>query len=686
MQRHSFFPGHILPCLALATGILTAAETTEPYAHWDGNSLVLGNGHVERHYRLAATGLHHVSLTDLTNGAHYNQPDDTPFWGNDQDYPARNWRVSSRKLAADAVRPARLVIEVDCDYQDLTLKREFEIVAGSPAIRQTWWVRVLPEAEPNRLTQLPHATLPLDHIPLPTPHWRAHGVEFFDRTDHRDNLTRHESRSAFNRAEILRGNLFWIEPPVGAAGLFWLKEAPAAESQLDHPGHDFEFSRQHATVVGPGLALTELVPGKWYRGYGVATGVYSGGYDALRLALRRYQKTLRRYLPERDAMLMMNTWGDRNRDARISDAFLQAEVNAATRLGLSHFQIDDGWQQGLSQNSARRAGQKWEIWEDSDWKPHAERLPNGLHPISAYAANRRMALGLWFNPTRADSYATWQRDAAIVLDLHHSYGVRYFKIDGMELPDKAADDHFRRFCEHLIDQSAGNIVLHLDATAGRRLGYHYLNHFGVTFLENRYTDWGNYYPHSTLRNLWMLAHYVPPERLQIEFLNLWRNADAYSPNDPLAPANIPFDYAFALTMMAQPLAWFEATGLPEEAFAIAPLVQRYRKLQPEIHSGLILPIGQEPDGYQWTGFQSTVDDDHGFLLILRENHPEAEQSVRCLFPSGRTVELESIWPEAGNRTIIVGEDQTLDFSLPQPFSFQLWSYRLTQEARRRPDR
>ena len=50
-------------------------------------------------------------------------------------------------------------------------------------------------------------------------------------------------------------------------------------------------------------------------------------------------------------------------------------------------------------------------------------------------------------------------------------------------------------------------------------GYHYFAEYGNIFLENRYTDWGNYYPHHTLRNLWHLSRYVPPERLQIEDTN-----------------------------------------------------------------------------------------------------------------------------------------------------------------------
>ena len=78
-----------------------------------------------------------------------------------------------------------------------------------------------------------------------------------------------------------------------------------------------------------------------------------------------------------------------------------------------------------------------------------------------------------------------------------------------------------------------------------------MNEYGNIFLENRYTDWGNYYPYRTLRNLWMLSRYVPAEKMQIEFLNKWRNADKYDVADPFAPARYSFDYLFAITLAAQ---------------------------------------------------------------------------------------------------------------------------------------
>ena len=111
----------------------------------------------------------------------------------------------------------------------------------------------------------------------------------------------------------------------------------------------------------------------------------------------------------------------------------------------------------------------------------------------------------------------------------------------------------------VLDETGNNAVFNLDVTAGRRGGYHYFNEFGNLFLENRYTDWQNYYPDTTLRNLWMLSKYVPSRNLQIEFLNKWRNAGKYE-GDPFAPSNYSFEYLFAITMAAQPLAWFEGVA------------------------------------------------------------------------------------------------------------------------------
>ena len=107
----------------------------------------------------------------------------------------------------------------------------------------------------------------------------------------------------------------------------------------------------------------------------------------------------------------------------------------------------------------------------------------------------------------------------------------------------------------------------------------------------------------------MLSKYVPAEKLQIEFLNKWRNTEKYA-GAPFAPANYSFEYLFATTMAGQPLAWMEASGLPEEALGIGALIERYKEVQHDFHRGVILPVGDEPSGRSWTGFQS-VDGERG---------------------------------------------------------------------------
>ena len=106
--------------------------------------------------------------------------------------------------------------------------------------------------------------------------------------------------------------------------------------------------------------------------------------------------------------------------------------------------------------------------------------------------------------------------------LYRDHGIRTFKIDGVQVPDKRAETNLRCMFDAVRAATDDQAVFNLDVTAGQRYGYHYFNEYGNVFVENRYTDWSNYYPHWTLRNVWMLSRYVPAQNLQVEFLNVWR--------------------------------------------------------------------------------------------------------------------------------------------------------------------
>ena len=53
-----------------------------------------------------------------------------------------------------------------------------------------------------------------------------------------------------------------------------------------------------------------------------------------------------------------------------------------------------------------------------------------------------------------------------------------------------------------------------------------------------------------------------------------------------APSQYSFEYVFSIAMAGQPLAWMEASDLPEEAFEIAPVVKTYRQISADFHSGI----------------------------------------------------------------------------------------------------
>ena len=374
---------------------------------------------------------------------------------------------------------------------------------------------------------------------------------------------------------------------------------------------------------------------------------------------------------------MLNTWGDRSQDAKIDEAFCLAELDRAARMGITLFQLDDGWQSGKSPNSKTAGGSFKDIWKNTDyWTPNPMKFPHGLKPIVEKGKKLGIRIGLWFNPSIQNDFADWQKDAQAIIGLYKKYGICCFKIDGLQIPTKTAEQNLRRLFDTVLEQTNHEVIFNLDATAGRRGGYHYMNEYGNIFLENRYTDWGNYYPYRTLRNLWMLSRYVPAEKMQIEFLNKWRNADKYDAADPFAPARYSFDYLFAITLAAQPLAWMEASNLPGEAYATASLLKAYQSLQLRFHKGVILPIGEEPSGRSWTGFQSIVSDTEGYLIVYREDNGQAEGIINTWLPKGKKVAFTPVMGSGRKSTAKVGVQGKVSFELKDKNSFALYQYRI----------
>jgi hypothetical protein len=535
--------------------------------------LTLDTGRCRRTFAWNGGMLVPRSLEDARNGLRFDLAGQAPRC----EFPGLVPAATPGDLAVEPVAetrsaPAHLRATVTATLGNLLLRQVFRLYPDCPAIacdlflRRTGplpsWRR--PTVNDGDLRNVEDATAAAEgavldtvseRLCLPGPHWRVEVVRFTDITDRNNNLVSSESILPYRHEKRLAGNLLLARRTLGGGGVFVLKEAPCGGVQLAWPGCDFGAKIGEIRVLGVGLTPEDLPEGEWVRGYGTVVGLHDGSERGALFALHAYQRHLRRLLPGRDHMIMMNTWGDRSQDSRVRHDFALAELAAGARLGITHFQLDDGWQKGQSSNSASKGGSLNRIWDQPDyWTPHPERFPHGLKPVMDRGRELGIEVCLWFNPSADDSYAHWQDDARVLIGLHRGCGVRTFKIDGVQIRDKRAEGNLRRLFDAVTAALAGEAVFNLDVTAGRRYGYHTFTEYGNLFLENRYTDWSNYYPHWTLRNLWMLSRFIPAQRLQIEFLNRWRNPGKYPTDDPLAPGRVPFDYCFAITMMAQPLA------------------------------------------------------------------------------------------------------------------------------------
>jgi alpha-galactosidase len=576
----------------LSAAGLETASFQSCRASWDGRSLILSNAHIERQWQVQKGLLTPTSFRDLASGAEWLKPPAPAPSSTPSSTPASppgNWKFTSRSGSMSPVEAPSLVVQLT-----------------SPS-GVAYRFQLFPDAQ-GVLTRAD----PLESLTLNSEHIHLTQVTLMDQTDNHNQLVfENDWLPQRNEKDLhLEGNLFIAENTLTHAGLIFLKLAPLPLSRPVRDAWDLE-----SAVHGRGLQCNFNAAR-----YPYVVLAYNGGRAGRTEALQTFQRQLRLYVPSRDAMFISNTWGDRSRDARINSEFMRQEIDAGAALGVDVIQIDDGWQTGRTSNSARGPGVWTGYWAQNPnfWQPDLTRFPGGLKPLVQQAASKSIKFGLWFGPDSSNDFSNWERDAGRLLELHNQDGIDYFKIDGVKALTPAGEHNLRQMFDRVQQQTNGKVVFDLDVTAEIRPGYFGVPDVGPLFVENRYTDFHGYWPHQTLRNLWQLAQYVDPLRLRMEVLNNERNPLQYA-GDPLAPAKYSPDFLFATVMFANPLGWFEISNLPPQYLSqMSKLVATWKAHRAAIFSDTILPMGEAPDGADWTGFAAFAKDrDSGYVLIFR---------------------------------------------------------------------
>jgi hypothetical protein len=647
------------------------------YSQLYNDTLIIGNAFIERRFKWNNGNIISIEIRNkMLNKIIPIKNDLIPDFSIDGLEAQKNKNhYSSKIVEASPIVPAYLNTEIITIYDGVQVKRNFRIFPSSMGISCEYHLKL---TDKNIIIR--SENINVEHLLLPSMHWEMEAIEFFDNTDNHNNLVKKERIIPYKENYYV-ANLLYMNSLTEASGLYILKEAPCSSIQINYPGYDFitktNTTRSYVELqsVGLGIEESDLTIGEWVKCYSYTIGIHNNTDFEKKMALRSYQNNTRILRSDRDEMVMVNTWGDRNRDANIEEKFILKELLKAHKFGFTHYMIDDGWQEGLSMNSAQKGERLWDQWSLKDWQPNKQRFPNGLDNIIERADSLNIDMGLWFHPSNENEYANWEQDADILIGLYNQFGINYIKIDGVKLPTKKADINLRLFFDRVLEKTNYQIVFSLDATADNRYGYHYNSDLGNIFLENRYTDWKTYYPYKTLRNAWMLSAYVPMQKIQVEFLNKWRNVDTYK-NDPFAPANYSFDYLFAITIPGQPLAWFETTGLPQEAEKSTAWFHKFNSIRHELHNAYIFPIGNEPNGNSFTGFQFIISDTEGYILVFREFIKKNKYNLSTMFTAGQNVDFRKIYGDGFDFKAVADDEGKILFKLNDINSFCLYKYKL----------
>ena len=443
-----------------------------------------------------------------------------------------------------------------------------------------------------------------------------HSVEFYDRTDYTNLLVEKRTMPLYNKWGISKrnGHLFILEDKITGEECFAVKNSPCADAHINKIESDFlsaPISNIH--ICSSGIDVSLINEDEFTYSYPVAIGVCGQG-ESIDLIYDYYSVDYKKT----PLYIMSNTWGDRNQDKCVCEEFIMNEIDVAAEIGVDVVQIDDGWQQGITANSGISSGGVWEGGFRNAlpdfWSVNKEKFPNGLKKIIDYAERKKISIGLWFSPDALNDYETWQDDAQVMIDFYRKFGIRYFKLDGISIGTRLAEKNVLNMLELVTKASDGNVVFNMDITSGKRFGYLFHREYGDLFVENRYTDIGNYYPHNTLRNLWELSQYIPASRLQMEVLNNKRNENLY--NDILAPGQYDIDYIFASVMAAKPLMWMELSSLDDDNIKrLRNLISVYKKYRDDFEK--VIPIGEKPSGFALTGFK-ILGRKNNYVILLRE--------------------------------------------------------------------
>lgn len=505
-------------------------------------------------------------------------------------------------------------------------------------------------------------------------------VSLFGRTDLSNELIE-EKNCKFNIKKDFEatGNmLFAVDKK--ASGFFLVQEAPPAGEKRNESEHDFILKNGKLKNLGWGILPSEFKDTEM-QAYTSVIGVFSGSMENGETEFKKYFAA-RFKTTEKNFKSMSNPWGGGGEiwQKNISEKFILDEISACEEMGVSMYQVDDGWQENrsLGELTTRNKPQT-----NAAWAIRKDLFPTGFKKIKDACDRKNVELCLWFAPSMNKMYRDWEEQVELLYGFYKKFGIKTFKIDGVVVTCKEAEENLEKLLRTLRKKTNGDIYFNLDTTSGMRPGYLLFQEYGNVFLENRYQGepgLRRYEPWRTLRNFWKLAKYIPAQRMQVEFMDVEAAKKNFRKNYTGLPYPEKFTQEFvtATTLFSSPLCWAYPSRFSNEAKkSVRKIMDLQKKISGELFDSTVIPVGDEPSGKAWTGFQAhNAEKGTGLLIVYRETSKDHTKNIHLDNLKGRIAVFERIDEEDEKITVDFTKRPSIEIELDTMNSFKLYRYKL----------
>lgn len=451
-----------------------------------------------------------------------------------------------------------------------------------------------------------------------------------------------------------RSNLVSLNSEAG--GLVLLKESHKCVNQDGVDTGAFVFHEDDVRVTGLGLRAGSVAsPNSWLphdqfrAAWATWCMPFQGGEVDRQLAIKRFDRARFQPHPEEEVYSRSNTWGtrypgDKARAAAEQENCLK-EIESCADLGIDVLVIDDGWQypmEGRNQDGHQK------------WEPDPGRFPQGWTTMRQRAEDSGVDLHLWLPPAQTSL-------EQIVRNVERG-GFTGLKLDFLNFQTR---DHIETVVEKIrrvVEYTDYDLRTTWDVTNNHpRLGYYFRREYGGLHVANRKPTFDRdrvhyvaYTPRLILRDMWHLSHYLNLTQIAVTVQDVDKVDPSIRDSSQYSHA-----YCAAISTVGLPLFLQETHLLEGKAREeTRTIMQTWRRHREDMAQGFVFPIGDEPSGASWTGFQChNPETGEGYVLVFRElDAPGAEQTIPLHFLDGQKVRWTDVlsdarWQDADGATV-----------------------------------